>query len=75
MEMFFVGRRASMATRIITTQNCMIHRANTWTIVPGSQSPNFNYSDSPAELLPNGNVLVSDSQSTFYIYNAAFQHD
>jgi hypothetical protein len=46
-------------------------QANTWTVVPGSQSPNFNYSDSPAELLPNGNVLVSDSQSTYYFYNAA----
>ena len=46
-------------------------QGNTWTVVPGSQSPNFNYSDSPAELLPNGNVLVSDSQSTYYFYNAA----
>src|ERR1022692_1163972 len=46
-------------------------QANTWTVVPGSQSPNFNYSDSPAELLPNGNVLVSDSQSTYQFYNVA----
>jgi hypothetical protein len=45
--------------------------ANTWTIVPGSQAPNFNYSDSPSELLPNGNVLESDSQSTYYFYNVA----
>lgn len=43
--------------------------ANTWTIVPGSQSPNFNYSDSPSEMLPNGNVLESDSQGTYYFYN------
>jgi hypothetical protein len=45
--------------------------ANTWTIVPGSPSPNFNYSDSPSELLPNGEVLESDSQSTYQFYNAA----
>jgi hypothetical protein len=45
--------------------------ANTWTIVPGSQSPNFNYSDSPSELLPNGNVLESDSQSAYNFYNVA----
>ena len=45
--------------------------ANTWTVVPGSQAPNFNYSDSPAQLLPNGNLLVSDSQSTYYFYNVA----
>jgi hypothetical protein len=44
---------------------------NTWTIVPGSQSPNFNYSDSPSEMLPNGNVLESDSQSTYQLYNVA----
>lgn len=43
--------------------------ANTWTIVPGSEAPNFNYSDSPSELLPNGNVLESDSQSTYNFYN------
>ncbi len=46
-------------------------RANTWTIVPESQAPNFNYSDSPSEMLPNGNVLESDSQSTYYFYNVA----
>jgi hypothetical protein len=45
--------------------------ANTWTIVPGSQAPNFNYSDSPSELLPDGNVLESDSQSTYYFYIVA----
>jgi len=45
--------------------------ANTWTIVPGSQAPNFGYSDSPSEMLPNGNLLVSDSQSTYNFYNTA----
>lgn len=45
--------------------------ADTWTIVPGSQSPNFNYSDSPSEMLPNGELLESDSQSTYYFYNVA----
>ena len=45
--------------------------ANTWTVVPGSQAPNFNYSDSPSEVLPNGNVLESDSQSTYYFYIVA----
>src|ERR1022692_1923201 len=46
-------------------------QANTWTVVPGSQAPNFNYSDSLSELLPNGNVLVSDAQSTYQFYNVA----
>ena len=46
-------------------------RANTWTVIPGSQSPNFNYSDSPSQMLPNGNVLESDSQSTYQFYNVA----
>lgn len=46
-------------------------QANTWTIVPGSPAPNFNYSDSPSELLPNGNVLESDSQSFYNFYNVA----
>ncbi len=45
--------------------------ANTWTVVPGSQAPNFNYSDSPSEMLPDGNLLVSDSQSTYYFYIVA----
>jgi hypothetical protein len=45
--------------------------ANTWTVVPGSQAPHFNYSDSPSEMLPDGNVLVSDSQSTYYFYIVA----
>ena len=43
---------------------------NTWTVVPGS-SPNFGYSDSPSEMLPNGMLLVSDSQSTYNFYNVA----
>jgi hypothetical protein len=46
-------------------------QANTWTVIPGSQSPNFNYSDSPSQMLPNGNVLDSDSQSTYQFYNVA----
>jgi len=46
-------------------------RGDTWTVVPGSPAPNFNYSDSPSEMLPNGNLLVSDSQSTYYFYNVA----
>jgi hypothetical protein len=46
-------------------------RANTWSVVPGSPAPNFHFSDSPSEMLPNGNLLVSDSQSTYYFYNAA----
>lgn len=46
-------------------------QANTWTVVPGSSMPNFNYSDSPSEMLTNGNLLVSDSQSTYNFYNVA----
>lgn len=46
-------------------------RANTWTVIPGSQSPNFNYSDSPSQMLPNGNLLESDSQSIYQFYNVA----
>ncbi|HEV2329883.1 MAG TPA: fibronectin type III domain-containing protein [Verrucomicrobiae bacterium] len=45
--------------------------ANTWTVVPGSSMPNFNYSDSPSEMLTNGNLLVSDSQSTCNFYNVS----
>ena len=44
-------------------------QAGTWTVVPGSSMPNFNYSDSPSEMLTNGNLLVSDSQSTYNFYN------
>jgi Galactose oxidase, central domain len=46
-------------------------QANTWSVVPGSSMPNFNYSDSPSEMLTNGNLLVSDSQSTYNFYNVA----
>ena len=46
-------------------------QANTWTVVPGSSMPNFNYSDSPSEMLTNGNLLVSDSQSTYNFYEVA----
>jgi hypothetical protein len=46
-------------------------QANHWSVVPGSSMPNFNYSDSPSEMLTNGNLLVSDSQSTYYFYNVA----
>jgi hypothetical protein len=42
---------------------------NTWTVVPGSH--NFGYSDSPSELLPDGNVLESDSQSFYNFYVTA----
>lgn len=43
--------------------------ANTWTIIP--EPPGAGYSDAASKLLPNGNVLQSDSQSGIYIYNAA----
>ena len=43
--------------------------AGTWTVVPGSH--NFGYSDSPSELLPDGNVLESDSQSFYNFYVTA----
>ena len=45
--------------------------ANAWTVVPGSSMPSFGYSDSPSEMLTNGNLLVSDSQSTYNFYNVA----
>jgi hypothetical protein len=41
--------------------------ANTWTVIPPS-SPNF--SDACSKILPSGNVLQSDSQSGYVIYNA-----
>ena len=42
--------------------------ANTWTVI---QPPTGNFSDAASKLLPNGNVLQSDSQSSYYIYNTA----
>jgi fibronectin type 3 domain-containing protein/regulation of enolase protein 1 (concanavalin A-like superfamily) len=42
--------------------------ANTWTVIPGPSGVFF--SDAASKLLPNGNVLQSDSQSAYYIYNA-----
>ena len=41
--------------------------ANTWTVI---KPPSENFSDAPSKILPNGNVLQSDSQSSYYIYNA-----
>ena len=46
-------------------------QAGTWAVVPGSSIPNFKYSDSPSQMLTNGDLLVSDSQSTYYFYNVA----
>jgi hypothetical protein len=46
-------------------------QAGIWTVVPGSSMPNFGYSDSPSEMLTNGNLLVSDSQSSYNFYNVA----
>jgi hypothetical protein len=43
--------------------------ADAWSVVPGSH--NFGYSDSPSELLPDGNVLESDSQSYYNFYLTA----
>ena len=43
--------------------------ANTWTLIP--EPSGAGYSDAASKLLPNGNVLQSDSQSGIYIYNAA----
>ena len=42
--------------------------ANTWTVI---QPPVENFSDAASKLLPNGNVLQSDSQNAYYIYYAA----
>jgi len=42
--------------------------ANTWTVI---QPPTENFSDACSKMLPNGNVLQSDSQSSYYIYNVA----
>jgi len=42
--------------------------ANTWTVIP---PPSANFSEAASKLLPNGNVLQSDSQSGYVIYNAA----
>ena len=41
--------------------------ANTWTVI---QPPSQSYSDAASKLLPSGNVLQSDSQSSWLIYNA-----
>ncbi|HTB84169.1 MAG TPA: hypothetical protein VK742_10990 [Candidatus Sulfotelmatobacter sp.] len=43
--------------------------ANIWTDVPGPSGVFF--SDAASKLLPNGNVLQSDSQSAYYLYNTA----
>jgi len=43
--------------------------ANTWTVIPGTSGVFF--SDAASKILPNGNVLQSDSQSAYYIYNTA----
>jgi hypothetical protein len=40
-------------------------QANAWTVIPGPTGVFF--SDAASKLLPNGNVLQSDSQSHFYI--------
>jgi hypothetical protein len=42
--------------------------ANTWTVIP--QPAGVNFSDAASKILPNGNVLQSDSQSGIYLYNA-----
>jgi fibronectin type 3 domain-containing protein len=39
--------------------------ANQWTVI---QPPTENFSDADSKILPSGNVLQSDSQSSVYIY-------
>ena len=41
--------------------------ANTWTVISPASA---NFSDAASKILPNGNVLQSDSQSAYVIYNA-----
>jgi hypothetical protein len=44
-------------------------QAYTWSVIPGPSGVFF--SDACSKMLPNGNVLQSDSQSSYYIYNTA----